>query len=105
MISRKIWLPGLIIVIGLIGAVCLYAKVNSNGSAPAAAKSVWICSAGQKPCIALVDSNQQVIAKFNDFRFLPNHCIAYNQAGWKVYCHAYQLKWIGPTSHKQTTSV
>lgn len=94
----------IIFAIIVIGILCAGAVWYATPKHEAPAKP-WNCSTGQSPCIELLNSKGIEIAKFNDFGFLPNHCITYEQGSWKTYCGQYQLKWIGPNSQKKTLSV
>lgn len=101
--NRKAWLAVVIVIVGWTVWIVHYELTHTNDP------QAWNCSAGQKPCIELVGSKSQVIAKFNDFRFCGQNCVRYNDAhnNWITYKGVYQLKWIGPNpaSHKLNTSV
>ena len=90
-----------IIAVGLIAGATWYA-IPAKVNAPA--KPQWNCNAGQPACIELVNSKGVEIDRFNDFRFLPNHCIAYDSVTWKTYCGQFTLKWIGPVKHSKTNT-
>lgn len=84
-----------------IGAACAYYWPARAHSTAKTAAAVWNCAQGQAPCIELLDAKGVEIARFNDFRFKPNHCItfdAYPKNVWQNYCGSYTLKWIGPAN-------
>jgi hypothetical protein len=80
-------------------AVVFYLHHQKHTPAPVTVQNV--CSVGSAPCIQMNDGSGKLIAKFNDFRFAPNHCINYLDTSWKQYCGDYNLIWIGPDTSVQ----
>ena len=59
------------------------------------------CSTTTNMCIAMVNQQGTILARFNDFRFGQNNCVYYRATvytPWQTYCGQYTLKWIGPNS-------
>ncbi len=90
--SKKLLILAAICLV-IVGGIAVARHKPDPKQAPVA-----VCSRTAPPCIriTLADGTTD---KLNDFRFLPNHCIAWVSSldrKDKQACGPYNLQWIGP---------